>query len=42
MARLAAGDSIDDAIKAAHKCAAIVITHIGALAPKHLFSNEFG
>ena len=38
MARMAAGDNMEDAIKAAHKCAAIVVRHIGALAPKHLFT----
>lgn len=42
MARLAAGDKMDDAIVAAHKCAAIVVTHIGALAPKDLFTNADG
>jgi sugar/nucleoside kinase (ribokinase family) len=38
MARMAAGDNMEDAIKAAHKCSAIVVRHIGALGPKHLFT----
>ena len=42
IARLAAGDNMEDAIQAAHKCAAIVVTHIGALAPKDLFTNADG
>ena len=42
MARLAAGDNMEDAIQAAHKCAAMVVTHIGALAPKDLFTNAGG
>jgi sugar/nucleoside kinase (ribokinase family) len=33
---------MEDAIQAAHKCAAIVVTHIGALAPKDLFTNAGG
>ena len=40
MARMAAGDSMEDAVKAAHICAATVVTHIGALAPKDLFTIQ--
>lgn len=39
MAVLAAGGSMEEAIKKAHQCAGLVVAHIGALVPKELFGD---